>query len=79
MNAETQKQIAATIDDAAKVALELLPPQYAGLILLGHMAAKAAPPLYEEALRIAGKGEPTPEDEAQLAAKIAVLANPEKA
>jgi hypothetical protein len=44
--------------------------------LLGAGLIKAAPELYQDAVNLAQKKDPTPEDNAALQAKIAALANP---
>lgn len=68
-------EIDPVIDGAANVASALV-PQYGALILLGAGLLKSAPQLYQDALNLAQKKDPTPEDNAALAAKIAALSNP---
>jgi hypothetical protein len=73
------KQISAEIDpviDGAANVAAALEPQYGALILLGAGLIKEAPELYQDALNLAQKKEPTPDDTAALQAKIAALANP---
>lgn len=74
---QVSAEIDPIIDGAANVASALV-PEYGALILLGAGLIKSAPELYADALALAQKKEPTADDNAALAAKIAALANPEK-
>lgn len=63
------------IDGAADVAATLA-PQYGALILLGAGLLKEVPELYQDALNLVQKKDPTDADNAALQAKISALENP---
>lgn len=66
------------VDAAANLA-QIFLPQFAAYILLGKTLAKAAPELYADAVKLVSVEEPTEAEKADLARKLELLANPEKA
>jgi len=64
------------IDQAATIGATVA-PEYAAFIILGAAVAKGAPNLLADAIDLANKKEPTPEDNAAFQAKVTALRNPE--
>lgn len=52
-------------------------PQFTAFIVMGRAAAKAAPGLYEDVVKLLSKDEPTAEEKADLVRKLEALAHPE--
>ena len=76
VNENKQTAVLEAVDAAAALAQVFL-PQFTAFIVLGRAAAKAAPGLYEDVVKLLSKDEPTPEEKQDLARKLQALANPE--
>jgi hypothetical protein len=70
-----QAEIDGAVGTAANIG-EVIAPQYTGFIVLGQAVAHILPSLYNDVMQLLAKSEPTPADNAALAAKIAALADP---
>lgn len=80
MNTTDHQVIEAEVNSAVNTAgaiASVIMPQYAAFIVLGQAIAKAMPELYDDVIRLLNKQEPTDEDTAELAKKIAALSAPE--
>lgn len=80
MTPEQLEAIRANLDesiDTASGIAQIIAPQYVAFIVLGQVLAKAVPGLVMDVEELLSKDDPTDEEKAALAGKIASLAHPE--
>ena len=76
MDANRQAEVGIMIDQAGAIA-RLFLPQFTAYILLGQTVAKAAPEVYEAAVKLLKQKEPSMEERTELARRLEALAHPE--